>query len=56
MCGHCVTMLSSCVDGEDDNEYCNFLLNTKYSETSLTETIFNIIIDIEGWSYLRGHC
>ena len=53
LCDHVV---SSCVDGEDDNEYCNFLLSTKYSETSLTDTNLNIIIDIEGWSYLRGHC
>ena len=35
MCGHCVTMSSSCVDGEDDNEYFIYLLSSKYSETSL---------------------
>ena len=30
-----MTMLSPCVDGEDDNEYFIYLLSTKYSETSL---------------------
>ena len=25
MCGYCVTMLSSCVDGKDDNEYFNYI-------------------------------
>ena len=39
MCGYCVTMLSSCVDGEDDNEYFNYLLSVKYSRTSIIRTV-----------------